>query len=95
MILFLRGPASARGDEDASVGAFITSSRRAKAGLSGFVAYMRRKDAEVAVKELDGLDWGGTIIRVGWSKMVKIPLRPIIGRSNEDFETLIRAGEGD
>lgn len=42
---------------------------------------MKRKDAEIAVKELDGLDWGGSIIRVGWSKMVKIPLRPIFGKS--------------
>jgi U2-associated protein SR140 len=69
----------ARGDEDASVGSFITTSRRARAGLSGFVSYMRRKDAEVAVKELDGLDWGGSVLRVGWSKAVKVPLRPIYG----------------
>ncbi|KAJ9109859.1 hypothetical protein QFC19_001838 [Naganishia cerealis] len=47
--------------------------------LSGFVAYMKRKDAEVAVKELDGLDWGGCIIRVGWSKMIRLPIRPIYG----------------
>jgi len=70
-----------RGDEDTSIGAGITSSRRAKAGLSGFVAYMRRRDAEIAVKELDGLDWGGCILRVGWSKMVRIPPRALYGES--------------
>lgn len=68
-----------RGDEDTSIGAGITSSRRSKAGLSGFVAYMRRVDAEVAVRELDGLDWGGSLLRVGWSKMVRIPSHPLYG----------------
>lgn len=72
---------TARGDEDTSIGAHITTSRRAKAGLSGFVAYMKRKDAEVAVKDLDGFDWGGCILRVGWSKMIRLPLRPIYGES--------------
>ncbi|KAJ9124211.1 hypothetical protein QFC22_001009 [Naganishia vaughanmartiniae] len=66
-----------RGDEDTSIGANITTSRRAKAGLSGFVAYMKRKDAEAAVKDLDGFDWGGCILRVGWSKMIRLPIRPI------------------
>ena len=68
-----------RGDEDTSIGAGITSTRRSKAGLSGFVAYMNRRDAEVAVRELDGLDWGGSLLRVGWSKMVKIPAYPLYG----------------
>jgi len=69
-----------RGDEDTSIGAGITTTRRSKAGLSGFVAYMKRKDAEIAVKELDGLDWGGSLLRVGWSKMVRIPPRPLYGK---------------
>ncbi len=74
-----RDGAAARGDEDASIGAQMTNTRRTKAGLSGFVAYMKRRDAEAAVKELDGLDWGGCVLRVGWSKAVRVPLRPIYG----------------
>nr|XP_019047928.1 U2-associated protein SR140 [Kwoniella bestiolae CBS 10118]OCF26858.1 U2-associated protein SR140 [Kwoniella bestiolae CBS 10118] len=68
-----------RGDEDTSVGASMTISRRSKAGLSGFVSYMKRKDAERAVREYDGLEWGGCVLRVGWSKPVPMPLRPIYG----------------
>ncbi|CDZ98296.1 Predicted splicing regulator, contains RRM, SWAP and RPR domains [Phaffia rhodozyma] len=48
-----------------------------KAGLTGFVAYMKRQDAEKAVKELDGLDWGGSVLRVGWSKAMPLPARAI------------------
>ncbi|OCF31376.1 U2-associated protein SR140 [Kwoniella heveanensis BCC8398] len=70
-----------RGDEDSSVGASMTVSRRNKAGLTGFVSYMQRGAAERAVKEYDGLDWGGSILRVGWSKPVPMPLRPLYGRS--------------
>ncbi|ORX39062.1 hypothetical protein BD324DRAFT_618400 [Kockovaella imperatae] len=66
-----------RGDIDSSIGGVVTSSRWAKPGLQGFVAYMKRKDAETAVNELDGLDWGGSVIRVGWSKPVPVPTRAI------------------
>jgi U2-associated protein SR140 len=38
---------------------------------------MKRKDAETAVRELDGLDWGGSVIRVGWSKPVPLPNQPL------------------
>ncbi|KAH7108043.1 hypothetical protein BKA62DRAFT_630129 [Auriculariales sp. MPI-PUGE-AT-0066] len=44
------------------------------AGLSGFVSFMKRKDAEDALREFDGFDWGGSVLRVGWSKAV--PLAP-------------------
>ncbi|KAJ7902040.1 hypothetical protein B0H14DRAFT_2669662 [Mycena olivaceomarginata] len=57
---------------DASVG----PGQRAQ-GLSGFVSYMRRKDAEQALRELDGFDWGGSILRVGWSKAVPIAQKPM------------------
>ncbi|KAF8320853.1 hypothetical protein DL93DRAFT_2073611 [Clavulina sp. PMI_390] len=64
-----------RGDASTGVGADITSTRRSKsAGLSGFVQYMKRKDAESCVREMDGFDWGGSVLRVGWSKAV--PLAP-------------------
>ncbi len=71
---------SARGEEDFSIGATISSTRRNKAGLQGFVSYMKRKDAEKAVQELDGLDWGGSVLRVGWSKSVPVPQRALYGR---------------
>lgn len=41
-------------------------------GLSGFVSYMKRKDAEAALREFEGFDWGGSILRVGWSKAVPV-----------------------
>lgn len=47
------------------------SARRNKAnGLSGFVSFKRRKDAEVALRDVDGVTWAGTTLRVGWSKAV-------------------------
>lgn len=69
-----------RGDGTSGVGADITSSRKSKsAGLSGFVQYMKRKDAEACVREMDGFDWGGSILRVGWSKAVPLAPRAMYG----------------
>ncbi|GLB37619.1 putative RPR [Lyophyllum shimeji] len=65
---------------DASIGpgADMTASRRTKnAGLSGFVSFMKRKDAERALREFDGYDWGGSVLRVGWSKAVPIAAKPL------------------
>ena len=54
-------------------GADMTASRSKKtAGLSGFVSFMKRRDAETAVQKIDGYDWGGSVLRVGWSKAVPI-----------------------
>jgi hypothetical protein len=70
-----------RNDASAGPGADMNASRRAKSsGLSGFVSYMKRKDAETALRELDGFSWNGSILRVGWSKAVSLPARPIYGR---------------
>lgn len=55
-----------------------TSARR---GMSGFVSYMTRADAEACVRELDGFDWGGSVLRVGWSKAVPIAARAMYGTS--------------
>ncbi|KAH8107897.1 hypothetical protein BXZ70DRAFT_20103 [Cristinia sonorae] len=67
-----------RGDGTAGPGADMTQTRRNKsAGLSGFVAFMKRKDAEAALRELDGFDWGGSVLRVGWSKAVPIAPKPM------------------
>ncbi|EAU91487.2 SR140 protein [Coprinopsis cinerea okayama7 len=53
-----------RGDASSGPGADMTSTRKAKsAGLSGFVSYMKRRDAEEALREFDGFDWGGSILR--------------------------------
>lgn len=59
-------------------GADMTASRSKKsAGLSGFVSFMKRKDAECAVREMDGFDWGGSTLRVGWSKAVPIAAKAL------------------
>ncbi|KAI0075111.1 hypothetical protein K474DRAFT_1691944 [Panus rudis PR-1116 ss-1] len=66
-----------RGDASQGVGAEMTASRRARStGLSGFVSFMRRKDAELALREYDGFEWGGSVLRVGWSKAVPIAAKP-------------------
>lgn len=46
---------------------------------------MRRQDAERSVKELDGLDWGGSVLRVGWSKSMPLPSRAIYGTFSISF----------
>ncbi|KAJ7079120.1 hypothetical protein B0H15DRAFT_859171 [Mycena belliarum] len=67
-----------RTDITTGPGADMTNSRRTKSiGLSGFVSFMRRKDAEQALRELDGFDWGGSVLRVGWSKAVPIAQKPM------------------
>lgn len=70
----------------------MTASRRTKnAGLSGFVAYMKRKDAEAALRELDGFDWGGSVLRVGWSKAVPVAAKPMYGEYLSGFLRPLRA----
>lgn len=67
-----------RSDASLGPGNDLTSSRRSKnTGLSGFVSFMKRKDAEAALREFDGLDWGGSTLRVGWSKAVPIAPRAV------------------
>mgnify|MGYP000462816765 FL=1 len=46
------------------------------AGLTGFVSYMKRDDAQYALKESDGIVWGGSAIKTGWGKAMPKPLRP-------------------
>lgn len=43
---------------------------------------MKRKDAESALRELDGFDWGGSILRVGWSKAVPMAAKPLYSKSS-------------
>lgn len=47
------------------------------AGATGFINYMRRKDAEVAYKEMDGAMWGGSEVRTAWGKSLPKPSRPL------------------
>lgn len=52
----------------------------ARYNLVGFVSYMRREDAEYAIREADGATWGGPgsngpVLRTGWGKAVAIPPR--------------------
>jgi U2-associated protein SR140 len=56
--------------------------------LTGFVSYMHRSDAELAVAELDGFDWGGSVLRVGWSKPVPLPAKALYGKSLVRYHTL-------
>lgn len=55
--------------------------RTTKPGLGGFVAMMDRRSAERALKALDGSEWMGSILRLGWGKAVAIPPRPAFGAS--------------
>ncbi|KAJ3513315.1 hypothetical protein NLJ89_g3015 [Agrocybe chaxingu] len=67
-----------RSDATVGPGADMTASRRAKnSGLNGFVSFMTRRDAEDALREYDGYDWGGSILRVGWSKAVPIAAKAL------------------
>lgn len=59
----------------------MASRRNKTSGLSGFVSFMKRRDAEEALRELDGFDWGGSILRVGWSKAVPVGARPMYSTS--------------
>ncbi|KAF9653822.1 hypothetical protein BDM02DRAFT_3152797 [Thelephora ganbajun] len=64
-----------RSDSSKGPGNDMSSRRNKTSGLSGFVSFMKRRDAEEALRELDGFDWGGSILRVGWSKAVPVGTR--------------------
>lgn len=44
-------------------------------GLTGFVAYMTRAEAEHAFKEADGAVWGGSKLKLSWGKAMPLPSR--------------------
>lgn len=59
-------------------GAGITALRNTRsAGLTGFVCYMQRVDAEYAMKEADGITWGGCTLRTSWGKAMPKTQRPM------------------
>lgn len=57
--------------------------------LGGFVAFLRRPDAEKAAKDLDGAEWGGSVLRTSWGKAVPLPVRPIYGTPFASFIELL------
>lgn len=46
-------------------------------GATGFVNFMKRRDAERAYKEIEGSEWMGNLLRTGWGKALMKPLYPI------------------
>lgn len=55
--------------------------RRAKPiTLTGFVSFMKRKGAEAALEEMNGFDWGGSILKVGWSKAVPVAAKALYSK---------------
>ncbi|KII92895.1 hypothetical protein PLICRDRAFT_155797 [Plicaturopsis crispa FD-325 SS-3] len=85
-----------RGEGAAGPGGDMATTRKNKnAGLSGFVSFMKRKGAEAALRELDGFDWGGCVLRVGWSKAVPVAAKPMYTSShtfNADERMRSRSG---
>ena len=66
-----------RGGPSFGPGTDINAARgKRSGGLTGFVSFMKRKDAESAVRDMDGFDWGGSVLRVGWSKAVPVAAKP-------------------
>lgn len=45
----------------------------------GFVSFMTREAAATALRNLDGKELLGNVLRVGWGKAVAIPAKPIYG----------------
>lgn len=50
-----------------------------RAGLNGFIAFMKRSDAKRALDKCDGVEWGGSILQLGWGKGMPLPPRPAFG----------------
>ncbi|KAM0789547.1 hypothetical protein ACM66B_000360 [Microbotryomycetes sp. NB124-2] len=77
------------------------NARGTKSHLGGFVAFLRRPDAERAMNELEGAEWGGNVLRLGWGKAVPLPARPIYeiegasSRSARDYERRRRSPSDD
>lgn len=77
-IMWPRGGEEAAGG--AGAGAGLTALRNTRsAGLTGFVCYMRRDDAEHAMRAGDGIVWGGCTLRTSWGKAMPKPARAFYG----------------
>ncbi|KAJ9473845.1 Nucleolin protein Nsr1 [Pseudozyma hubeiensis] len=51
--------------------------RERPGGLTGFVAYMTRDQAETAFREVDGVMWGGVRVKCSWGKAMSLPKRAL------------------
>lgn len=64
---------------------FSASIRRERsAGLTGFVAFMTRRDAEFCSREADGISWNGSTIKTSWGKAMALPPRPRYRKLDRD-----------
>lgn len=64
--------------------------RERLAGLTGFVAFMTRGEAEYAFKQADGAMWGGVRIKLSWGKAMPLPNRamyPMFSEHRADRQT--------
>ncbi|CDS00736.1 uncharacterized protein SPSC_05030 [Sporisorium scitamineum] len=52
-------------------------------GLTGFVAYMTRAEAEYAFRQADGAMWGGVRVKMSWGKAMPLPARAMYPMSRE------------
>lgn len=78
-----------RGDPSlAGPGGDITARRGKGAGMSGFVSFMTRGAAEECVREMDGFNWNGSVLRVGWSKAVPIAAKAAYGGCQRHWSTI-------
>lgn len=79
-----------RGEESTGgAGGGITAYRNTKSsGLIGFVCYMKREDAEYAMKEADGISWGGCTLATSWGKAMPRPARAFYGELVQLRESL-------
>jgi U2-associated protein SR140 len=57
----------------------------------GFVSFMKREDADAALREMDGKNLMGYIIKVGWGKAVPLPAQPIYGMYTKVMLIVIRS----
>ncbi|TKY89811.1 hypothetical protein EX895_001108 [Sporisorium graminicola] len=52
-------------------------------GLTGFVSYMTRSEAEYAFKQADGVMWGGIRVKLSWGKAMPLPARAMYPMSRD------------
>lgn len=57
-----------------------TQEERERNRNCGFVSFMKRPDAEQALKNLDGKTFHDFVMKVGWGKAVPLPATPVFGK---------------
>lgn len=45
----------------------------------GFVNFMKRESAAMAINELDRVMWGGILLRLSWGQPMPLPAKAIYG----------------